>query len=211
MKMIFKHQNKVELIGAVGGDLSHARAAWASTGKKVEAEKYRIPELLEMLADHNHMSPFEHSMISYLVTSDIATHIQFLKHRVGVSINSESARYKELKEDKYYVPDDWPDDLILDYDRFVQGAQQRYHDAIKILMDHGFERSRAKESARFFLPYGNQINYIVTFNFRSFIHFLDLRLTEHAQREICDIARAMLRLLHGHGDFNHSLNAFEYQ
>lgn len=205
------HKNKVELLSATGGDVAHARAAWASTGKKVEAEKHRIPALLEMLADNDHGTPFEHSQISYLITSDIATHLQFLKHRAGVSINSESARYKELKEDKYYVPEDWPDELVWDYERFVQGAQQRYHDAMKTLMDYGLERSRAKESARFFLPYGNQITYVVTMNFRSFIHFLDLRMTDHAQREICDIATAMLKLLHGHGAFYHSLRAFDYQ
>lgn len=204
------HKNKVELLSATGGDIAHARAAWASTGKKVEEEKHRIPALLEMLADSDHGTPFEHSQISYLVTSEIATHIQFLKHRAGVSINSESARYKELKEDKFYIPEDWPDELIRDYRGFVEDAQQRYHEVVTLLENHGLERSRAKESARFYLPYGTQITYVVTMNFRSFIHFLNLRMTDHAQQEICDIARAMLKLLQGNGDFYHSLAAFDY-
>src|SRR5690606_15059899 len=54
-----------------------------------------------------HHTPFEKSTLHFLVTVDQATHIHLLKHRIGVSINGESARYKELKEDKIYLPEDW--------------------------------------------------------------------------------------------------------
>ena len=98
----------VELIGVYGGDEAHASSAWTSTNRDMSPEKIaRIPKLLNMLAKDGHHTPFEKGMVHFLVTSDIATHIHCLKHRIGVSINGESARYKELKEDKFYLPDDW--------------------------------------------------------------------------------------------------------
>ena len=101
--------NEVELIGYYGGDKSHALSAWTSTSRELNEDKEkRIGRLLTMLAEAGHHTPFEKSSIHFLVTTDIASHIQILKHRVGVSVNAESARYKELKEDKYYLPEDWP-------------------------------------------------------------------------------------------------------
>jgi thymidylate synthase ThyX len=101
--------NKVELIGCYGGDESHALSAWTSTNRDLtEDKKSRIDKLLKMLAENGHHTPFEKSYIHFLVTCDTASHIHLIKHRVGVSINAESARYKELKEDKYLVPEDWP-------------------------------------------------------------------------------------------------------
>ena len=100
--------NTVELLGWYGSDLTHAQSAWTSTSRDLtEEKKSRIPKLLEMLASEGHHTPFEKSQLHFLVTVDQATHIHLLKHRIGVAINGESARYKELKEDKMYLPEDW--------------------------------------------------------------------------------------------------------
>ena len=102
--------NEVELIGHYGGDKSHALSAWTSTSRELNEDKEkRVGRLLNMLAEAGHHTPFEKSSIHFLVTTDIASHIHILKHRVGVSVNAESARYKELQEDKYYLPEDWGD------------------------------------------------------------------------------------------------------
>ncbi|MEY4370993.1 MAG: Bacteriophage vB NpeS-2AV2, partial [Pseudomonadota bacterium] len=102
--------NTVELIGYYGSDDVHACSAWTSTSREITEEKRaRIPSLLKMLAEAGHHTPFEKSSLHFLVNCDIASHIHLIKHRVGVSVNGESARYKELKEDKYYIPDDWKD------------------------------------------------------------------------------------------------------
>jgi thymidylate synthase ThyX len=69
-------------------------------------------------------------------------------------------------------------------------------------------RKRAKESARLYLPYGNQITADVMFNFRSFYHFLHLRYSEHAQLEIRNIARQMLELVVESESFTATLEAF---
>jgi flavin-dependent thymidylate synthase len=205
--------NKVELVGYYGGDEAHAMSAWTSTSRDLTEEKRtRIPSLLKMLAENGHETPFEKSSISFLVTTDIATHIQLCKHRIGLSINAESARYKELKDDKYYLPKDWPLEEQTRYIAFMEDALMRYHDTLERLVKGGMSRKRANDRARFYLPYGNQITADVLFNWRSFNHFLSLRLKPDAQREICWLAEEMLRQVRDiPGDpFKHTLEAFGY-
>jgi len=201
--------NKVELIGVYGSDESHALSAWTSTSRELtEDKKNRIPNLLKMLAENGHETPFEKSSISFLVTTDIASHVHLLKHRIGVSINAESARYKELKEDKYYVPTDWPQVEQELYTEHLESSLQKYHAALDRLVQGGMSRKRAKESARLYLPYGNQITADVMFNFRSFVHFIRLRYSEHSQIEIRDIAKQMLDLVVSTGAFSSTMEAF---
>ena len=71
-------------------------------------------------------------------------------------------------------------------------------------------RKRAKESARYYLPYATQITADIAFNWRSFMHFQGLRNDEHAQDEIHEIAQTMLDLIRETGVFNASLDAFGY-
>lgn len=205
----------VELIAIFGDDVTPAEAAWYSTDKEVtDARLKRVPALLQTLAQGDppeglpHSVPFESTLISFRITSEIATHIHVLKHRIGVSVSSQSQRYMELREDLFYVPEDWPDDMQEDLCDHVLQAFERYHMAIQKLEDRGFDRKRAKESARFYLPYATQIRYRVTFNFLSFVHFLNLRNTEHAQDEIHAIAGEMLRLVRETGRFENSLKAW---
>jgi thymidylate synthase (FAD) len=148
-----------------------------------------------MLSEQGHHSVFEKSSLHFLVTVDAATHIHLLKHRIGVSINGESARYKELKGEKYYLPQDWPLEEQARYIAFMEDALMRYHDTLERLVAGGMDRKRAKESARFYLPYGNQITMDVMFNWRSFSHFLGLRMKPDAQREVYWLAERMLQLV----------------
>ena len=205
--------NKVQLTGWYGSDETHALSAWTSTSRELTDEKKdRIPKLLKMLADQGHHTVFEKSSLQFLVTVDTSVHVQLLKHRIGVSINAESARYKELKDDKYYVPSDWPLAEKTKYIAFMEDALMRYHDTLERLVAGGMDRKRAKESARFYLPYGNQITADVMFNWRSFNHFLGLRMKPEAQREICWLADEMLNLvceIPG-SPFRHTIEAFGY-
>ena len=204
--------NSAQLIGWYGGDETHALSAWTSTSRDLTDEKRaRIPQLLRMLAEQGHHSVFEKSSLHFLVTVDAATHIHLLKHRIGVSINGESARYKELKGDKYYLPHDWPLEEQARYIAFMEDALMRYRDTLERLVAGGMDRKRAKESARFYLPYGNQITMDVMFNWRSFSHFLGLRMKPDAQREVSLLAERMLTLVKSiEGEpFKHTIKSFE--
>lgn len=187
--------NTVELLGYYGTDLVHAQSAWTSTSRDLSDEKLeRVGALLNMLASEGHHTPFEKSSLHFLVTVDQATHIHLLKHRIGVSINGESARYKELKEDKYYIPEDWDETLQQDLIDFTEEANEYYHKFLEILTPK-IGRKRAKESARFFKTFNSQITMDVMFNWRSFAHFLKLRNSEHAQKEVRELAQEMLKLV----------------
>lgn len=206
--------NTVELIGYYGSDIVHAQSAWTSTSRDLTDDKVeRIPALLQMLADNGHHTPFEKSTLHFLVTVDQATHIHLLKHRIGVSINGESARYKELKEDKTYLPDDWKalplseESLPHRLDREIWGSDWmtvlRKHSEISNMLYHQclkdltpiLGRKRAKESARFFKTMNSQITMDVMFNFRSFSHFQSLRNKKDAQKEVREVAEQMLELV----------------
>jgi thymidylate synthase (FAD) len=221
-----KNDNKVQLLGYYGNDQVHACSAWTSTSRDLNEDKInRIPKLLKMLADAGHHTPFEKSSIHFLVDTDIASHIHLLKHRVGVSINGESARYKEIKEDKYLIPDDWKGikrtddikfgnsdafnwaDALLQY---TELGNKLYHASFKDL-EPVLGRKRAKESARYFKNYNSQIQADVMFNWRSFNHFLSLRNKPDAQKEIREIAAEMLRLVKNieSNPFEHTIAAFE--
>ena len=219
-----KNDNKVQLIGHYGSDQIHACSAWTSTSRDLNEDKInRIPKLLKMLADAGHHTPFEKSSLHFLVDTDIASHIHLIKHRVGVSVNGESARYKEIKEDKYLIPSDWGDvesnfeqegvqnnkwtTILEDY---TQLGNNLYHQCVKDL-EPTLGRKRAKESARYFKTYNSQIQADVMFNWRSFYHFLSLRNKPDAQKEIREIAANMLHLVKNieGNPFEHTIAAFE--
>jgi len=224
------------MIDVAGSDKSFCLAAWQSTFKElniqipvrvedridaifdylVKTKKKTPQELLSMLAEHKHHTPFEFSYIRFDVCADIATHVQCLKHRIGVSINTESARYKEL-EDKFCIPNDWlgTDDMILNkwailLDQSTKESHRLYHKALKELSPI-LGRTRAKESARYFLPYNKMLNYTMAFNMRSLMHFLSLRNSKHAQLEIRTIAQMMLEQVRQSNRFPLTLKAFGYE
>jgi len=213
-------KNTVELLGYYGTDLVHAQSAWTSTSRELSEEKLeRVEKLLTMLATEGHHTPFEKSSLHFLVTVDQATHIHLLKHRIGVSINGESARYKELKEDKTYIPADWVNagdgglvgqDWQLLLEEHTQKSNELYHQCLEELTPL-LGRKRAKESARFFKTMNSQITMDVMFNWRSFVHFLKLRNSEHAQKEVRELAQQMLQLVKDipGSPFEKTIRAFE--
>jgi flavin-dependent thymidylate synthase len=188
-------KNKVELLGYYGSDLVHAQSAWTSTSRDLTEEKIgRVGKLLIMLASEGHHTPFEKSGLHFLVTVDQATHIHLLKHRIGVSINGESARYKELKEDKMYIPYDWSNSWSIKLREYAEQGNKLYHEALEYFTPI-LGRKRAKESARFFKTFNSQITMDVMFNWRSFYHFQQLRNSEHAQVEVRQLAQEMLDMV----------------
>lgn len=228
--------NKVELIGHYGSDEIIAGSAWTSTSRNITEEKrQRIPQLINQLWSNGHETPFEKGTVHFLVDCDIASHIHLLKHRIS-SINAESARYKELKEDKFYLPEDWlnidvketvshngwnhaigedihtsPDNWFNVLEQYTELGNKLYHRCLEDLTPV-IGRKRAKESARYFKTYNSQIQADVMFNMRSFANFLKLRNSEHAQLEIRMIAKEMLDLVKNieGNPFEHTLKAWGY-
>lgn len=205
--------NRVELIGYYGSDEIIACSAWTSTSRNLTDEKRsRIEGLINMLWSNGHETPFEKGVVHFLVNTDIATHIHLLKHRIS-SINAESARYKELKEDKYYTPTDWPIEWVERLEDYTNKGLKLYHECLNSLTNiYGIDRKRAKETARYFRGYNTQIEADIMFNMRSFANFLKLRDSEHAQKEIRDVAQKMVQSVKmiENKPFKYTLKAFGY-
>lgn len=221
--------NKVEIIGHYGSDEIIACSAWTSVSRELTDEKRdRIGQMIEFLWTNGHETPFEKGIVHFLVKTDIASHIHLLKHRIS-SLNAESARYKELKEDSYYIPEDWKgikvtsrtvgefcerssqdNDWFEILDEYTNLGNFLYHQAL-IDLTKALGRKRAKESARFFKTYNSQIEADVMFNIRSFANFQKLRNSEHAQLEIREIAQQMFELVGQiEGDpFKHTLKVIK--
>lgn len=216
-----EHSDTVELLGYYGNDEVIACSAWTSTSRNLsEDKKQRIPQLIKSLWKNGHETPFEKGVLHFLVNTNVAVHIQIIKHRIGVSVNAESARYKELKEDKYYLPPDWENienskfsetmsQIVGDYsispvdgcrkwldilEWYTMSGNKLYHQCVEDLTPI-LGRKRAKESARFFKTYNSQIQADVMFNMRSFANFQKLRNSDKAQLEIKDIAQQMISLV----------------
>lgn len=223
--------NTVELIGYYGSDEVIACSAWTSTSRELTDDKrQRVGKLIDMLWSNGHETPFEKGVVHFLVNTDIASHIHLLKHRIS-SLNAESARYKELKEDKYYLPEDWDavevsqDFVWGDHGSVVALKHEKWIDILEKYTQEGntlyhacmadlepvLGRKRAKESARFFKTYNSQIQADIMFNMRSFANFIKLRRSPHSQLEIRQIADQMLQLVRDiEGDpFKHTIKAWE--
>jgi len=221
--------NKVELIGWYGGDKAIARAAWTSTQIDVDSRSdEQVRDLLVNKLWNNgsgkpHRTPFERGIVEFNVTCDVASHIHLIKHR-HANINGESARYKELQEDKYYLPKDWQGIRISDSGEALSTPSDDWHQRLAEYTEEGnrlyhacladlspvLGRKRAKESARFFKTYNSQITLSVMMNMSCFHNFYTLRSDSAAQLEIQEIASKMLELVREIPDnpFKHTLEAF---
>lgn len=247
------NKNKVELIDYMGSDKLHSLAAWASTFYDLELEmptdpKMRVDaivdyivskskkmrsveDLLNYLATNEHESPFRMSSFVFGMTTDVATHIQKLKHSVILEAeNAESAKYKELKEDKFYLPEDWKGIKINDtsseilenyygrdvgkdwYDMlqtYTDLGNKLYHASLKELTPT-LGSKRAKETARYFKTYNSQLNSVNKFSFAGVMTFYNKRTVDFAQEEIKDIAKQMVQSIKDipGNPYEYSLKAF---
>jgi flavin-dependent thymidylate synthase len=228
-------KNKVELTNWMNGDKGIARAAWTSTQINIENKtEEQIEDLIVNKLWNNgsgkpHKTPFERGIVEFNITCEQASHIHLLKHRLA-NINGESARYKELKEDKFYLPEDWVN-IAVDYSEFSMGTEEAfrgfstweevlehsskmtnelYHQAL-IQLTPILGRKRAKESARYFKTMNSQITLSVMMNMSCFHNFYTLRNDSAAQKEIQWISEEMLNCIKNIPDnpFKYTIKAFQ--
>lgn len=230
--------NKCTLIGWYGGDRAVARAAWTSTQVDVDLKSdEQIRDLIVNKLWNNesgkpHKTPFERGIVEFNITCEQASHIHLIKHRLA-NINGESARYKELKADKFYLPEDWKNIPIKGHyfenmffeshlstedtwyhalEEYTRLGNQLYHACLEDLTPI-LGRKRAKESARYFKTMNSQLTLSVMMNMSCFYNFYSLRADSAAQIEIQDIANQMLNCIKNieGNPFKHTLEAFNFK
>ena len=156
--------------------------------------------------DKGHYGPLEHPSITFNVgffPHDVMQ--QARTHRVAVSFDVQSGRYTgqrlvdlangELDVDQVFYRR--PVGVYRDRQgkQYEYTEQQREIDRILFLDIAGrykldIENGFSEEHARRHVPYALRQHFVVTFNLRSLLHFLDLRAKKDAQLEItqlCDL------------------------
>jgi len=189
--------------------------ARVSSSRTDKAEK---PEgLINYLIKNKHWSPFQHSYLTYEIVTSKAIAIQLLRHLSftfqefsqryakvekledvqfrlqadknrqsstliisDLLFNPEEGMYVEIKEESIALQHtelkDWSERVAI---HLNQGLD---------LYDEGIDLGVAKETARMILPMCTQTTLYMTGSLRSWIHFLQIRLDPHAQKEVQLIA-----------------------
>ena len=196
---------KVELINKTPDAEMHiVEVARVSSSRKNKKDK---PEgLLNYLIKHKHWSPFEHSYVTFEIETSKAIGIQLIRHR-SFAFQEFSQRYQDVNQMiDIYEPielraqcDDNrqssmdvidPNVTYLDLDNIpASDAVKAYlklgHELYNDLLEEGV----ARETARMILPLATKTKIHMSGSIRSWIHFLELRDDEHAQKEIRLVAQ----------------------
>lgn len=127
-------------------------------------------------------------------------------HRVGISFDVQSSRYTSARiidviygkrpvEEVYYLR---PAGVYTDRNgaRYEYTYNERNADLSKCLMasQHYAEKVEAgyaEEHARYLIPYAIRQHFVVSFNARAILHFMDLRAKANAELEIRQLCELM--------------------
>ena len=195
---------KVTLLNVTPNAEDHiVEVARVSSSRK--DKKNNAAGLLAYLVRHKHQSPFEHGSATFEIETSKAIGIQLIRHR-PFSFQEFSQRYQDVnKIGSFFEPielraqcednrqsstkvinptiaykgnDVTAQELIK---RHLENSQSLY----KRLLDNGV----AREQARMVLPLATTTKIHMTGSIRSWIHFLELRDDNHAQKEIQMVAK----------------------
>lgn len=137
-----------------------------------------------------HTSVLEHAVVTLKVEGiSRACLAQLTRHRIGVSPSVESQRYCVTGGDDWYVTPPSIGDIEVYHD-FMAKCHEEYSEAIQ----YGGIKA---EDARYMLPNAAKTKLFLTFNARSLLHFMHLRLDEHAQWEIRELAEMVCDVVSG--------------
>lgn len=154
------------------------------------------PKLLKYLIDHKHWSPFEMIAIGFEIETSRAIAQQILRHR-SFSFQEFSQRYAEVNEFEpvelrlQAATNRQSSTTILPFEHDAYEGVREHIEACHDLYQQLLEDGVAKECARMVLPLATQTTIVMHGTLRSWIHFLEQRCSEHAQKEIRLIANAI--------------------
>jgi thymidylate synthase (FAD) len=136
--------------------------------------------------DSGHMSVFEHASVTLRISgiSRACSH-QLVRHRLA-SYSQQSQRYCKVDtstHDWYVIPPQFKRDHPDEFRDHMEQCAAAYLGALGAGI-------RA-EDARYLLPEATKTEITMTMNCRELFHFLDMRLDQHAQWEIRDLASAI--------------------
>ncbi len=178
-----------------------ARVSYGQGTKKVSEDRGLIRYLLR----HRHTTPFEMIEFKFHVAMPIFIARQWIRHRTA-NVNEYSARYSVVP-DRFYHPGiegvrkqsranrQGGEELIdagtaREFLKYLDRCEGHYAEYEKFL-----EKGVSRELARIGLPLNVYTEWYWKCDLHNILHFLSLRMDEHAQQEIRDYAVAMFALI----------------
>lgn len=185
----------VRLVDSMGTDESVVQAARVSYGagtKSVSDDR----ALIRYLMRHKHTTPFEMVEFKFHIRAPIYVARQWLRHRTA-SVNEMSARYSIIP-DEFFLPDE----LRKQAETRGQGGEEPFGEGGTNLLakqkascdlafhvyDELLEKGVSRELARAHLPQCTFTEFYWKIDLHNLLHFLQLRIEDHAQKEIRDVA-----------------------
>ena len=204
----------------ISGDQRIVDAARVSiSGQSVQSTSSNR-KLIRYLVKNKHTTPLEQVRFTFHVRLPIFVARQWIRHRTG-SFNEESARYGQLAND-FYIP---PIERLLEGGQAKRNKQaseaphtaEEVHRFRTLIEEHSQESYRhylrmlddglARELARMVLPTNIYTQWFWTTDLHNLMHFLRLRLHQHAQWEIRRYAEAIVPMAEAVAP--HAMEAFK--
>lgn len=197
---------KVSYVSHMGDDLTIVNAARVSFNKSSDKLDDKDKKLIKYLAEHNHMSPFEHCTITVIITVPLYIRSQIHRHRT-FAYNEISRRY--TSEDlEFYLPSvddirqqsksnrqasDGPVDT--EVAEIVRDMMSESNLAAWVTYEKLLEAGVCREQARGVLPQNLMTKFYMTGSLRNYAHFLKLRKHPGAQKEVQEVAIQLQAIL----------------
>ena len=187
-------QGFVRVVDYMGDDAAIVQAARVSYGKGTK----RVQEdraLIRYLMRHAHSTPFEMCEIKLHVRTPMDVWRQWIRHRTA-NVNEYSTRYSVAIDAAQRTPADaWRtqstgnrqgsgDTLPPDAGTRLSAEEADLHGRLRDVYQGRIEAGVAREQARKDLPLSTYTEAYWKIDLHNLLHFLRLRMDEHAQQEI---------------------------
>lgn len=188
----------VRAVDYMGTDHSVVRAARISYGAGTR-RKQKDKTLLRYLMRHHHTTPFEQATITLHVRAPMDVWRQWIRHRT-MSVNEYSTRYSEaIDAMARTAPSEWRRQS--EDNRQGSGGRVDHETGLMLTEKETFiqtvslavykeriEAGVAREQARKDLPLSTYTEAYIQWDLHNLLHFLELRMDDHAQQEIREFA-----------------------
>ena len=196
----------VQLIDAMGTDLTVVNAARVSFDKHHEEITSGDEKLIEYLARHGHWTPFGHPQLQFRVAAPIFVARQLVKHQVGLVWNEVSRRYVDTVP-TFHIPNKWrkrAEDKkqgsgkeIVDLNFKITDKVIDLHTNALDLYRQLLEAKVAPEQARLVLPQSMYTEWYWTGSLYAFARVCNLRISDDAQEETKKVVLLISDLIEG--------------
>lgn len=194
----------VRLVDYLGGDDRIVQAARVSYGEGTRTVR-EDAALIDYLLRHAHTSPFEQVVLTFHLKMPIFVARQWMRHRTARA-NEISGRYSVLPNEFYLPAPDQvrpqsrinkqgrgaeavPPELQERVLRLLQSGQEARYAEYEAMLEDGL----ARELARIHLPLSLYTEMYWQIDLHNLMHFLRLRMDDHAQYEIRVYGEALAR------------------